>query len=84
MVFNAEEDVVDLNELTEAELEHIIANDESKADDARYVLGRHLYEGTSPTQTITMSVEKAMAHIDKAALNGHLPSIEYKFMTNSR
>ena len=38
----------ELDNLTQAELENIIENEASRADDARYVLARLLIEGTSP------------------------------------
>ena len=38
----------DLEWMKESELETIIASDPSKADDARYILGRLQIEGTFP------------------------------------
>ena len=38
----------ELEYMTESELESLIASDANKADDARYILGRLLLEGTFP------------------------------------
>lgn len=62
--------------MTEAELEGVIASDAAKADDARYVLGRLLIEGTNPA--IPVNDTKGINWIKTSAKNGHVPSVEYK------
>ena len=66
-----------LDQMTEAELESVIANDAAKADAARFVLGRLLIEGTNPDK-VGMNDTKGINWIKTAAKNGHVPSLEYK------
>lgn len=65
-----------LDLLNEAELESIIANEPAKANDARYILGRLLIEGTNPL--VAVNETKGINWIKHAAKNNHVPSIEYK------
>lgn len=75
---NTREELHDeLDLLTEAELETIISNEAAKADDARYVLGRLLIEGSVPDR-VSPNETKGINWIKTAAKNGHLPSLEYK------
>lgn len=55
----------------------MIANEPAKADDARFVLGRLLIEGTNPSK-VTVNDTKGINWIKTSAKNGHVPSIEYK------
>ena len=66
-----------LDQMNEAELETIIANEPAKADDARYILGRLLIEGTNPTK-VPVNDTKGINWIKTAAKNGHVLSTEYK------
>lgn len=67
----------ELDQLTEAELESIISKEPTKADDARFVLGRLLIEGTNPSK-VAVNDTKGINWIKTSAKNGHIPSIEYK------
>ena len=62
--------------MNEAELEAIITKEPAKANDARYVLGRLLIEGTNPD--VPKNDTKGLNWIKTAAKNGHVPSLEYK------
>lgn len=66
-----------LDQLNETELEAVISNEPAKANDARYVLGRLLIEGTS-AEKVPKNDTKGINWIKTAAKNGHLPSLEYK------
>ena len=66
-----------LDQMTEAELESIIANEPAKADDARYILGKLLIEGANPDK-VPVNDTKGINWIKTAAKNGHISSIEYK------
>ena len=63
--------------MTEAELEGFISNEPSKANDARYMLGRLLIEGTNPDK-VPKNETKGIDLIKDAARNGHIPSVEYR------
>lgn len=63
-----------MENLSEAELENIIATKNS--DDARYVLGRLLLEGTS--DKIKKNEKKGVNWIKDAIGNGHLGALEFK------
>ena len=63
--------------MTEAELETIIANEPAKADEARYILGRLLIEGTNAPK-VAVNDTKGINWIKTAAKNGHVLSTEYK------
>ena len=65
-----------LDQMTEAELEAIIANEPAKANDARYILGRLLIEGSNPE--IAKNDTKGINWVKTAAKNGHIISLEYK------
>jgi hypothetical protein len=65
-----------LDQLSEAELEVIIRDEPTKADDARFVLGSLLIEGTNPSK-VTVNDTVGINYIKTSAKNGHLPSIEY-------
>ena len=67
----------ELDQLSQAELEAIITNEPAKADDARYVLGRLLIEGISPTK-VPPNETMGNNYIKLGAKNNHLASIEYK------
>ena len=67
----------ELDNLTQAELENIIENEASRADDARYVLARLLIEGTSP-QKVPANDTMGNNYLKTAVKNSHLASIEYK------
>ena len=66
-----------LDQLTEAELEGVINNEPAKADDARYILGRLLIEGTN-IKNVPANETKGINWIKTSAKNGHIPSVEYK------
>ena len=66
-----------LDELTEAELEAVIANQPAKADEARFVLGRLQIEGLSP-EKVPVNDTKGINWVKTAAKNGHLGALEYK------
>ena len=74
----------ELDQLTEAELESVIANEPAKADDARFVLGRLCVEGTSGPDRVPPNETKGMNWIKTAAKNGHVASIEYQTYYNIR
>ena len=61
----------ELDQLSQAELEAIITNEPAKADDARYVLGRLLIEGTSPTK-VPPNETMGNNYIKLGAKNNHL------------
>lgn len=63
-----------MENLSESELELIIA--EQKSDDARYVLGRLLMEGSS--EKIKKNEKKGINWIKDAIKNGHMEALEYK------
>lgn len=64
----------DLENMTEAELEQIIASKNS--DEARLVLGRLLLEGVS--EKVKKNEKKGINWIKEAAKNGHMGALEYK------
>ena len=68
--------------MTEAELEGEIANDPAKADDARYMLGRLLLEGSS--KKIPKNDTKGINWIKAASKNGHILALEYKTYNDIR
>ena len=74
----------ELDQLTEAELESVVANEPAKADDARFVLGRLCVEGTSGPDRVPPNETKGMNWIKTAAKNGHVASIEYQTYYNIR
>jgi hypothetical protein len=61
--------------MSESELEGIILAKQTN-DDARFVLGRLLVEGTS--DKVPKNENKGLNWIKEAAKKGHLPSLEYK------
>ena len=63
-----------MENLSEAELENIIATKNS--DDARYVLGKLLLEGTN--DNIKKNEKKGVNWIKEAIANGHLDALEFK------
>ena len=67
-----------LDQMTEAELESIIANEPGKANDARYILGRLLIEGSTVPGRVQVNDTKGINWIKTAAQNGHILSLEYK------
>ena len=67
----------DMMWLKEAELESIIASEPSRADDARYILGRLLIEGTFP-ETVPRNEQKGVNWLKTAAKNGHMDALEHK------
>jgi TPR repeat protein len=69
----------ELEDLTEAELELVIA--EQNSNDARYVLGMLLIEGLTPK--IAKNEKKGYNWIKEAVKNNHLESIEYRGKTPS-
>ena len=64
----------DLENLSEAELEHLISS--TNSDDARLVLGRLHLEGVS--DKVSKNEKKGLSWIKEAAKNGHLGALEYK------
>lgn len=66
--------------MTEGELEAIISGNNS--DDARYILGRLLLEGTS--DKIKRNEAKGQNWIKEAVKNGHLDALEYRTMYEVR
>lgn len=64
---------------SEAELEAIIAKEGNSAlgNDARFVLGRHMIEGSFPDR-IAPNQTKGLNYIKTAEKNNHLPALEYK------
>ena len=73
----------ELDQLTEAELESFITNEPAKADEARYILGRLLIEGSSPKK-VPVNETKGINWIKTAAKNGHILSLEYQTYYNIR
>ena len=63
-----------MENLSEAELEHLISTKNS--DDARYVLGRLLLEGTS--DKIKKNQKKGANWIKEAITNKNLDALEFK------
>jgi hypothetical protein len=64
----------DLEAMTEAELEQIIIDKNS--NEARYVLGRLLMDGSS--DKIKKNETKGINWIKEAIKNGHIGALEYK------
>lgn len=60
--------------MTEAELEHLISS--SNSDDARFVLGKLLVEGSS--DKIKRNEKKGVNWIKDAIKNGQVGALEYK------
>lgn len=63
-----------MENLSEPELELIIS--EQKSDDARYILGRLLMEGSS--EKIKKNEKKGINWTKEAIKNGHIMALEYK------
>ena len=74
---NKQQQYNDLMWLKEAELESIIASEPNRADDARYILGRLLIEGTFP-ETVPRNEQKGINWLKTAAKNGHMDALEHK------
>ena len=66
----------ELENLNEAELEAVILNAGSNADEARLALGRLLIEGTS--SKISKNEKKGYNWVKEAAKNNHMGAIEYR------
>ena len=68
-----------LDQMTEAELESFIESggDPAKANEARYILGKLLIEGSNPDK-VPVNDTKGINWIKTAAKNGHISSIGYK------
>lgn len=62
---------------TEADLEGIIKGDASKADAARYILGKLMIEGNYP-ERIPQNSHKGINWVKTAATNGNIDALEYK------
>jgi len=63
--------------MSEAELESIIASDPANADDARFILGKLQIEGNFP-ENVPPNQEKGINWLKTASKNGHLLAEEYK------
>lgn len=61
--------------MTEQELEALILSKQS-SDDARFVLGKLMIEGTS--DKVPKNENKGLNWLKEAAKKGHIPSLEYK------
>lgn len=66
--------------MSEGELEDLITNNNS--DDARFILGRLLLEGSS--DKIKRNEAKGINWIKEAVKNNHLDALEYKTMYDVR
>ena len=66
----------ELENLSEKELEGIILGKEKNMDDARYVLGKLMVEGTSAG--VPQNENKGLNWLKEAAKNGHMDALEYK------
>ena len=66
----------ELENLNEAELEAVISNGASNADEARLILGRLLIEGTS--SKISKNEKKGFNWVKEAAKNNHMGALEYR------
>mgnify|MGYP001626789115 CR=1 FL=1 len=67
-----------LDQMNEAELESFIEGSEpAKANEARYILGKLLIEGSNPDK-VPVNDTKGINWIKTSAKNGHISSIEYK------
>lgn len=62
--------------MSEKELEGIILGKEKNMDDARYILGKLMIEGTS--ETVPQNENKGLNWLKEASKNGHLGALEYK------
>ena len=67
----------ELEWMKESELESIIASEPTKADDARYILGRLQIEGTFP-ENVPQNEKKGVSWLKTAAKNGHLLALEHQ------
>lgn len=67
--------IAQLEDMSEAELESLILSKRG-GDDARFVLGRLMVEGTS--DKVPKNENKGLNWLKEAVKKGHLPSIEYK------
>ena len=67
---------LELEEMTENELEGIILRGEASQNDARYVLGKLMIEATS--QKVPKNENKGLNWLKEACKKGHMPSLEYK------
>ena len=66
----------ELEQLFEAELELIAKSKKAGNNDARYILGKQLCEGTN--DKVTKNIKKGMYNINIAAENGHTAALEFK------
>jgi len=57
-------------------LEAIILNKEAQQDEARYVLGRLMIEGTH--DQVSKNENKGLNWLKEAVKNGHMGALEYK------
>jgi TPR repeat protein len=62
--------------MTEAELEGIILRNEPSNNEARFVLGKLMVEGTS--DKVKKNENKGLNWLKEAIKRGHMPSLEYK------
>lgn len=65
-----------LENLSEKELEGIILGKEKNMDDARFVLGKLMVEGTS--EGVPQNENKGLNWLKEASKNGHMGALEYK------
>lgn len=65
--------------MTEVNLEALILleKDSQLANDARYILGKNMVEGSFP-ETVTRNEKKGINWVKEAVKQGHLPALEYK------
>ena len=77
MVETAAKSLNDLACMTEAQLEDIINREPANADNARYMLGKLLIEGTNP-ENVARNEKKGINWIKTAVKNGHMAATEFK------
>jgi len=68
--------IAQFEEMTENELEGIIMRKEANTNDARFVLGRLMIEGTS--DKVSKNENKGLNWLKDACKNDHIGAIEYK------
>lgn len=68
--------IADLEVMNEKQLESLILGNHASQNDARYVLGKHMLEGTS--DLIPKNENKGLNWIKEAVKRNHMPSLEFK------
>lgn len=68
--------LLDLEAMPEKELEGLILGNHASQNEARFVLGKLMVEGTS--SVVPKNENKGLNWLKEASKRGHLPSLEYK------